>query len=107
MAARRAGGKELRRLAQAVCEVWSGAASRRRNSAERSAARIHSGQLLIAGGVVLGHGRSVYSSTLLTVCFCASRSLRLVFLQNPTQQAVLPNVEDGFAVWRYVRCQYI
>ena len=56
--ARRAGGKVQGRLAQAVREVGTIAAAQRRKSAEGSAARLHSGQLL-AGGVALGDGLSV------------------------------------------------
>ena len=58
MVAHRAGDEELYRLAQSVREVGTLAASRRRNSAEGSAARIHSGQLRIAGGMESGDGRS-------------------------------------------------
>ena len=59
MVTRRAGGKEPRRLAEAVREVGTLAASRRRITTEGSAARIHSGQLRIAGGMESGDGRSV------------------------------------------------
>ena len=56
MVAHRAGDEELYRLAQSVREVGTLAASRRRNSAEGSAARI---QLRIAGRMESGDGRSV------------------------------------------------
>ena len=51
MAARRAAGQEPRRLAEAMRAVGTAAEARRRNASEGSAARIHSGQLLIAGGM--------------------------------------------------------
>ena len=59
MVARRAAGEELRRLAQAVREVGTSTVSRRRSAAEGAAARIHSGQLRIAGGMESGDGRSL------------------------------------------------
>ena len=47
----RVGGQELHRLATAVRYVGATAEARRRNPSEGAAAGIHSGLLLIAGGL--------------------------------------------------------
>ena len=57
MVADRVGGQELHRLATAVRYVGATAEARRQNPSEGAAAGIHSGELLIAGGVDSGYGR--------------------------------------------------
>ena len=57
MVADRVGGQEHFRPAAAVREVGSTAAARRQNPSEGAAAGIHSGELLIAGGMESGDGR--------------------------------------------------
>ena len=57
MVADRVGGQEHFRPAAAVREVGTAAEARRQNPSEGAAAGIHSGELLIAGGMESGYGR--------------------------------------------------
>ena len=59
MVAGRVGGQELHRLATAVRFVGTTTEARRRSPSEGAAPGSHSGQLLIAGVMESGDGRSV------------------------------------------------
>ena len=68
----RVGGQELHRLATAVRYVGATAEARRQNPSEGAAAGIHSGLLLIAGGMESGDGRRAvfnFAHELLVFCF--------------------------------------
>ena len=59
MVADRVGGQEHFRPAAAVRYVGAAAEARRQKPSEGAAAGIHSGELVIAGGMESGDGRSV------------------------------------------------
>ena len=81
-------------------EVGSAAEARRQNPSEGAAAGIHSGLLLIAGGMESGDGRRAvfnFAHKLWVFCFwypskipvflCSNRCLLLIPLQIPIQEA--------------------
>ena len=88
MVADRVGGQELHPLATAVRYVGATAEARRRNPSEGAAAGIHSGELLIAGGMESGDGlRAVFNFSqklfVLKWVVFGDGCLLLVSKQNP------------------------